>query len=91
MIRILPVFNADPNWHIGIPAPFNLEGAMWGGHLYTSILTRYQNFHNRTMRPLMLGTSDASHPAAHRYPGERNCVSFATTWSELAMFDLCVC
>lgn len=58
----------DPNWHIGIPAPFNLEGSLWGAHLYTSILTHFNAVAGRDMRPLMLGISSSSHPAAHRYP-----------------------
>eukprot|EP01043_Picozoa_sp_COSAG02_P041866 COSAG02_NODE_3510_length_6633_cov_16.397766_4_plen_767_part_00 len=63
----------DPNWHIGIKAPFNLEGHVWGAHVYTSVLTHYYKEaagrSSSTMtRPFMLGIADASHPAAHRYP-----------------------
>ena len=59
--------------HIGIEAPFNLEGHIWGAHVYTSILSHYYKQaaarSGSTMtRPLMLGIADASHPAAHRYP-----------------------
>ena len=36
--------------------------------MYTSILTHWNKLHGRVMRPLMLGISDASHPANHRYP-----------------------
>jgi hypothetical protein len=60
----------DPNWHVGIAAPFNLEGHMWGAHVYTSILAHYNAVTPGRVgrRPLMLGISDAMHPAAHRYP-----------------------
>ena len=59
----------DPNWHIGIKAPFALEGHLWGAHLYTSILARYNKQHaeRADRRPLMLGISGASH-AAHPSP-----------------------
>lgn len=63
----------DPNWHIGIESPFNLEGSVWGAHVYTSVLTHYYKqvaarSGSMMTRPLMLGIADASHPAAHRYP-----------------------
>lgn len=60
----------DPNWHIGIPAPFNLEGAIWGAHVYTSVLTKFleNKQADRKSRPIMLGISDSQHPVAHRYP-----------------------
>jgi hypothetical protein len=58
----------DPNWHVGIKAPFNLEGHSWGAHVYTSILTHYNQITKRAMRPLMLGISGAMHASQHRYP-----------------------
>ena len=65
----------DPNWHIGIEAPFNLEGHVWGAHVYTSVVTSFNKQAaaraggaTAMRRPLMLGIADASHPAAHRYP-----------------------
>jgi hypothetical protein len=58
----------DPNWHVGIQAPFNLEGPSWGAHLFTSILSHYNKESGRAMRPLMLGISNTMHPSQHRYP-----------------------
>ena len=66
----LPTKRYDPNWHIGIPAPFNLDGHVWGAHLYTSILSKFgaDAGAGSRSRPLMLGISDSTHLAAHRYP-----------------------
>jgi len=75
-----PTNRYDPNWHIGIPAPFHLEGHVWGAHVYWSALAHYNALHpsggasgsggggRYAERPLLLGMADASHPAAHRYP-----------------------
>jgi hypothetical protein len=30
----------DPNWHIGIEAPFNLEGHLWGAHVSSQAIGR---------------------------------------------------
>ena len=75
----------DPNWHIGIPAPFNLEGQMWGAHVYTSAVARHNKVSNRhaSARPIMLGMSNAAHPAAHRSVRSSSSTTSTSTCSPL--------
>ena len=61
----------DTNWRFTIPGAFGVDNIVWGGHLYSTVMDRYNAEHNRTDERgmvLHMARSPHPHPAHHRFP-----------------------
>lgn len=61
----------DTNWRFSIPGAYGLDNVVWGGHVYSSVMHRFNAEHNKSDERgmvLHMATSPHPHPGHHRFP-----------------------